>query len=147
MQQTHNDRKNHKYRCCQKRQEVEEEITDSEVRFNRGEGREGGKEERGERRGGGRGEEGERRGGEEKGEEGRERGGAGAKGEVGGKGEEGEGKGGGKGTQRAVAQVYVCAQHRIWCECGVLQQSHVMSFLCMGRCGVSRKRKAVASQP
>ena len=50
-------------------------------------------------------------------------------------------------TQRAVAQVYVCALHRIRCECGVQQQSHVMSFLCMGRCGVSRKRKAVASQP
>ena len=50
-------------------------------------------------------------------------------------------------TQRAVAQVYVCALHRIWCKCGVQQQSHVMSFLCMGRCGVSRWRKAVASQP
>ena len=39
----------------------------------------------------------------------------------------------------------MCALHRIWCECGVQQQAHVMSFLCTGRCGVSRKRKAVAS--
>ena len=34
MQQTHNDRKNHKCKCCHIRQEVEEEITDSEVTFN-----------------------------------------------------------------------------------------------------------------
>ena len=39
MQQTHNDRKNHKCKCCHIRQEVEEEeITDSEVTFNRGGG-------------------------------------------------------------------------------------------------------------
>ena len=35
MQPTHNDRKNHKCKCCHIRQEVEEEITDSEVTFNR----------------------------------------------------------------------------------------------------------------
>ena len=51
-------------------------------------------------------------------------------------------------TPRAVAQVFVCALHGMWRKCGVQQQSRVMSFfLCMGRCGVSRKRKAVASQP
>ena len=48
---------------------------------------------------------------------------------------------------RVVSQVYVCALHRIWCKCGVQQQSRVMSFLCMGRCGASRWRKAFTSQP
>ena len=52
-----------------------------------------------------------------------------------------------KVTQRAVAQVYVCALHRIWCKSGVQQQSRVMSFSCMGRCGESRWRKAFTSQP
>ena len=44
MQQTPNDRKNHNCRCCHIRQEVEEEITDSEVTFNRKGGGEGGRE-------------------------------------------------------------------------------------------------------
>ena len=50
-------------------------------------------------------------------------------------------------SRRAVAQVYVCALHRIWCECGVQQQSHVLYFLCMERCGESWWQKALASQP
>ena len=56
-------------------------------------------------------------------------------------------KKGRKETQRAVAQVFVCALHRICCKCGARQQSRVVSFLCMERCGKSRWQKAVASQP
>ena len=50
-------------------------------------------------------------------------------------------------SRRAVARVYVCALHKIWCECGVQQLSRVTSFLCMGRCKASRWRKTHASLP
>ena len=53
-------------------------------------------------------------------------------------------KGGGEGeTLRAVAQVFVCALHRIWCKCGARQQSRVVSFLCV--CGALRKVTAAES--
>ena len=35
---THNDRKNHKCKCCHARQEVDEEITNWEVTFDKGRG-------------------------------------------------------------------------------------------------------------
>ena len=50
-------------------------------------------------------------------------------------------------SQHAVAQVYLCALHTMWCKCSVQPQSRVMSFFCTGRCGASRLRKTLASQP